>query len=124
MGVRVLTRTDAISMARFSILARLVFLSAVLLAFLIATNALLSARLSRNAEAISEGTTAIGILTHANAASTHFGELKYWLSDLSVSLLMRSEQNALAAHAALERQNKTGILAAPITSSATKIEVI
>ena len=104
MGVRVLTRTDAISMARFSILARLVFLSAVLLAFLIATNALLSARLSRNAEAISEGTTAIGILTHANAASTHFGELKYWLSDLSVSLLMRSEQNALAAHAALETE--------------------
>ena len=91
-------------MARISILARLVFLSAVLLAFLIATNALLSSRLSRNAEAISEGASAIGVLTHAHAASTHFGELKYWLSDLSVSLLMRSEQNALTAREALEAE--------------------
>ncbi len=91
-------------MARFSILARLVFLSAVLLAFMVATNAYLSSRLSRNSEAISEGAAAIGILTHANAASTHFGELKYWLSDLSVSLLMRSEQNARAAREALSRE--------------------
>ncbi|SPH17104.1 Signal transduction histidine-protein kinase BarA [Defluviimonas aquaemixtae] len=91
-------------MARVSILARLVFLSVVLLAFLVATNAFLSSRLSRNADAISEGATAIGVLTRANAASTHFGELKYWLSDLSVSLLMRSEQNALAAREALEAE--------------------
>lgn len=101
---RSVRRPGGVHMARFSILARLVFLAAVLLAFLVATNAFLSARLSRNAEAIAEGTTAIGILTRANAASTHFGELKYWLSDLSVSLLMRSEQNALAAREALEAE--------------------
>ncbi len=89
-------------MARFSILSRLVFLSVVLLAFLVATNVFLSSRLSRNAGAIAENNAAIGILAHANAANTHFGELKYWLSDLAVSLLMRSERNALDARAKLE----------------------
>lgn len=89
-------------MSRMPILARIVLLSTVLLAFLIATNTFLSSRLSRNAEAISDGATAIRVLTHANSASTHFGDLKYWLSDLAVSLLMRSETNALAAREDLE----------------------
>ncbi len=89
-------------MARYSILFRLVLLSVVLLAFLLATNTFLSTRLSRNANAISDGAAAIQTLTRANAASTHFGELKYWLSDLSVSLLLRSERNADAARAALD----------------------
>ena len=89
-------------MTRLSIPARLILLSAVLLAFLVLTNILLSERLSRNADAIAEGATAINVLTRANAANTHFGELKYWLSDLSVSLLMRSENNALTARDALE----------------------
>ena len=91
-------------MARYSILLRLVLLSAVLLAFLLATNAFLSSRLSRNAQAISEGAAAIQTLTRANAASTHFGEVKYWLSDLSVSLLMRSERNAQSALAGLQQE--------------------
>ncbi|HQU69809.1 MAG TPA: response regulator [Albidovulum sp.] len=91
-------------MARYSILLRLVLLSGVLLAFLLATNAFLSSRLARNATAISDGAAAIQTLTRANAASTHFGELKYWLSDLSVSLLVRSERNAKDARAALEEE--------------------
>ncbi len=90
-------------MKNLPILARIVFLSAVLLTFLVATNVFLSTQLVRNSEAISEGTQALDVLTHATAASTHFGELKYWLSDLSVSLLMRSENNATAAREALER---------------------
>lgn len=94
-------------MNRASILARIVFLCVVLLAFIVATNAFLSARLPHNSGAISEGTQALNVLTHATAARTHFGELKYWLSDLSVSLLMRSESNAMAARAALERDLDT-----------------
>ena len=88
-------------MTRLSIPARLILLSVVLLSFLVLTNALLSARLSRNADAIAEGASAVNVLTRANAANTHFGELKYWMSDLSVSLLMRSETNALTARDAL-----------------------
>ena len=48
----------------------------------------------------------------------------------SARMLVTVEDSSVAkrliatAHAALERQNKTGILAPPITSSATKIEVI
>ncbi len=91
-------------MARHSILLRPVLLSVVLLAFLVATNIFLSSRLSRNANAISDGATAIQILTRANTASTHFGELKDWLSNLSVSLLLRSKRNAKAAPASLDEE--------------------
>ena len=91
-------------MTRYSIPLRLALLSAVLLAFLLATNTFLSSRLSRNADAIADGAAAIRTLTRANAASTHFGELKYWLSDLSVSLLVRSERNADTARAALDAE--------------------
>ncbi len=84
-------------MSRFSILSRLVFLSAVLLAVLLASNWFLSERLSRNAEAVQQQTQVITVLKTANAASKAFGDLKYWLTDLAVSLLMRSEGNAYQA---------------------------
>ncbi len=85
------------TMSRFSILARLVFLSAVLLVVLIVSNWFLSDRLSRNAETVQQQTQVVSVLKTANAASKDFGDLKYWLTDLAVSLLMRSEQNAYEA---------------------------
>ena len=91
-------------MSRFSILARLVFLSAVLLTILIASNWFLSDRLSRNAETVHQQTNVVAVLKTANAASKAFGDLKYWLTDLAVSLLMRSEQNAHDARDRLYRE--------------------
>jgi signal transduction histidine kinase/CheY-like chemotaxis protein/HPt (histidine-containing phosphotransfer) domain-containing protein len=88
-------------LGRVSIFARLAFLAAVLLAVLIGSNAYLAQRLSRNAEAIAQEVAKVGELRMANSAVTRFGEFKYWLSDLAVSLLMRSENNANAAHDAL-----------------------
>ncbi len=88
-------------LGRVSIFARLAVLAAVLLAVLIGSNAYLAQRLSRNAEAIAHEVAKVGELRKANSAVTRFGELKYWLSDLAVSLLMRSENNANAAHDAL-----------------------
>ena len=88
-------------LGRVSIFARLAFLAAVLLAVLIGSNAYLAQRLSRNAEAIAHEVAKVGELRLANSAVTRFGEFKYWLSDLAVSLLMRSENNANAAHDAL-----------------------
>ncbi len=88
-------------LGRVSILARLAILATVLLAILVASNAYLAQRLSRNADAIALGAAKVSELRMANSAVAHFGEFKYWLSDLAVSLLMRSENNADAAHKAL-----------------------
>jgi signal transduction histidine kinase/CheY-like chemotaxis protein len=88
-------------LGRVSIFVRLAFLAAVLLAVLVASNAYLAQRLSQNADAIAQEVAKVTELRMANSAVTRFGELKYWLSDLAVSLLMRSENNANAAHDAL-----------------------
>jgi len=84
-------------LSRWSIVARLTFLSVLLLATLIGTNAWLGSRLSENTRALNESGRFIGAVTNAYAATTTFGDLKYWLTDLAVSLLMRSEQQAYAA---------------------------
>ncbi len=86
---------------QFSIFARLAFLAVSLLLGIIGSNAYLSAQLARNAEAIAIEVQVVTQLRQANSAATTFGDLKYWLADLAVSLLMLSENNANAAHAAL-----------------------
>ena len=79
-------------MSRFSILTRLVFLSVVLIGVLLVSNMLLSQALSRNAEALAAEAEIVEALRVANSANKAFGDLKYWLTDLAVSLLMLSEQ--------------------------------
>ncbi len=79
-------------MSRFSIFTRLVFLSVVLIGVLLASNTLLSRALSRNAEALAAEAEIVEALRVANRASKAFGDMKYWLTDLAVSLLMLSEQ--------------------------------
>lgn len=91
-------------MSRFSILTRLVFLSAVLLVVLVASNWFLGNRLAKNADTVRQQTQVVGTLKTATAASKAFGDLKYWLTDLAVSLLMRSEQNAQEARDRLDRE--------------------
>lgn len=110
-------------MARFSILARLVFLSAVLLAVLIASNWFLSDSLSRNAETVQQQTQVIAVLKNANAASKAFGDLKYWLTDMAVSLLMRSERNAHEARDRLYKELDALAPYDPETSKAVRKEV-
>ncbi len=88
-------------MSRFSIPARLIFLCAVLLSVLVASNWFFSGRLSHNADALDQQTRIVSVLKTANAANKAFGDLKYWLTDLAVSLLVRSEQNAYQARDAL-----------------------
>ena len=80
-------------LGRASILARLAILAAVLLAILVASNAYLAQRLSRNADAIALGAAKVSELRMANSAVTHFGEFKYWLSDLAVSLAKLRQSN-------------------------------
>lgn len=88
-------------MSRFSILTRLIFLSAVLLGVLVATNAYLNSKLLQNADAVTEEAGFVTVLKSANAANKAFGDLKYWLTDYAVSLLVRSEEEAFRARDAL-----------------------
>lgn len=84
-------------MSKFSILTRLSILSLALLAILIASNLFLDNRLSRNADTIAVEVEQGRKINIANAASKSFGDLKFWIADLAVSLLTLSERNANAA---------------------------
>ena len=89
-------------MNKLSIAKRLVLLSAVLLGAMIISNLYLNRAISRGADTLVEETRLISLLTTANGASRAFGDLKYWLTDLSASLLMRSETEALASREELD----------------------
>jgi signal transduction histidine kinase/CheY-like chemotaxis protein/HAMP domain-containing protein len=91
-------------MRRLSIAARLFLLAGVLIAVLIATNSSMSGQLSRNAEAVEAEVAFVEVLTLANDANASYGDLKHWLTDLAVSLLMNSEREALAARDRLSAQ--------------------
>jgi signal transduction histidine kinase/CheY-like chemotaxis protein len=84
-------------MSRLTIRARLVFLSGVLLCMLIATNLYLMRTLARNSTAVATETELSSIIESANGARIAFGEMRYWLTDLAVSLLTPSERSAAAA---------------------------
>lgn len=88
-------------MSKFSILTRLSILSLALLAILVGSNLFLDNRLSRNADTIAIEVELGRQINVANAASKSFGDLKFWIADLAVSLLTLSERNANAALQAL-----------------------
>jgi hypothetical protein len=84
-------------MSGFTIRARLILLSGVLLCMLVATNLYLMRKLANNSSAVATETELSGIIESANGTRIAFGEMRYWLTDLAVSLLTASERNAAAA---------------------------
>jgi signal transduction histidine kinase/CheY-like chemotaxis protein/HAMP domain-containing protein len=84
-------------MSRLTIRVRLVLLSGVLLCMLIATNLYLMHTLAKNSTAVATETELSSIIEQANGARIAFGEMRYWLTDLAVSLLTPSERSAAAA---------------------------
>jgi adenylate cyclase len=91
-------------LARISVKARLVLLSAVLLAILFGVSALLSRSLNNSAEALADEARYVEVLRTASAAQKAFGDVKYWLTDLAVSLLNLSEQRAQEARTRFETE--------------------
>ncbi len=89
-------------MNKLTIATRLVLLCALLLVAMIASNLYLNRTIARGADTLVEETRLVSVLTDANAASRAFGDLKYWLTDLSASLLMRSEIEAETARENLD----------------------
>jgi signal transduction histidine kinase/DNA-binding response OmpR family regulator/HAMP domain-containing protein len=97
-------RKTGSGMLRLSISARLVLLSAALLLILIGTNSYLNQQLKSSADALVAEGRYVETLRTASAAEKSFGDLKYWLTDLAVSLLNLSEQRAQEARGRLNEQ--------------------
>ena len=96
-------RLDA-GMSRLSIPARLLLLSSVLLLILAGTSIFLTRSLNQNAKALDTEARYVEILRTASATEKAFGDLKYWLTDLAVSLLNLSEERANEAKHMLDEQ--------------------
>jgi signal transduction histidine kinase/CheY-like chemotaxis protein len=94
-------------MRYFSIRGRLIFLAVLLLVILAVSSALLTRELVRDSQALAEQARLVSIVRNANNASKHFGDLKYWLTDLAMTLLAHSQQNADTAKAQLDGDLKT-----------------
>ena len=89
-------------MSHVSIRARLIFLSVLWLVILAASSALLIRELMRHSQSLAEQARLVSIVRTATTASKHFGDLKYWLTDLAITQLARSQQNAADAKARLD----------------------
>src|SRR5215831_8897459 len=90
-------------LGRVKIRTRLILLSSALLIILVGTNLYLTRKLSTNAAGMVETAELLRTIEQANNAQITFGEVRYWMADLAVSLLTLPEQNAKAAHARMER---------------------
>src|SRR5271165_2011073 len=90
-------------MARLSIRARLILLSGALLSFLLACNFYLNQKLGENADAMDRAADLLGVIEEANGAQIAFGEMRYWLTDLAVSMLALSQHNAVSARQQMEK---------------------
>ena len=76
---------------------------ALLLIALVVTNLIVIRQMDANAERVIAATDLFEELDAASGANQEFGNLRYWLTDLAVSMLTISERNARAARAELER---------------------
>ena len=110
-------------MPHFSIRTRLIFLSVSLLAILAVSSALLTHELKRGSEALDEEVRLVSIVRNANAASKHFGDLRYWLTDFAETLLTLSQQNAAEAKNHLDSDLKEIASTDPLGVSAIAREV-
>ncbi|MEF2550257.1 response regulator [Aurantimonas sp. A2-1-M11] len=86
---------------------RLVLLSSALLGALIVSVAVMTHDLLRNQQRLDDVNARFHKFAVAKSAHQHFGEMRYWLTDLSVSMLTLSERRAEAARAALSEDLRT-----------------
>ena len=93
-------------MSHVSIRARLIFLSVLWLVILAVSSALLIRELMRHSQSLAEQARLVSIVRTATTASKHFGDLKYWLTDLAITQLASSQENAAAAKVRLDQDLK------------------
>ena len=82
------------ALRHFSLRVRLLVLSTVLVAILAATTIYVTAKLAANSRAVAHVTELAKLINLAHEVQVAFGEYRYWVTDLAVSVLSQSEQNA------------------------------
>jgi signal transduction histidine kinase/DNA-binding response OmpR family regulator len=85
-----------------SIRTRLVVLSITLVAITVGTNLFLSNALRNTSDAALQSDRLIRVIGATNDVRSAFGDLRYWMTDLAVSLLTLSERNADQARQRLQ----------------------
>jgi signal transduction histidine kinase len=110
-------------MLNFSIRARLIFLSILLLAMLAVSSALLIRELARDSQSLAEEAQLVSVVKNANSASKHFGDLKYWAIDSAVTQLARSQDAAAVAKDRLVSDLKAISALNPAAVAAIEAEV-
>jgi len=89
---------------------------------LVATNLYLTSKLANNSAAVAKETELSGIIDSANSARIAFGEMRYWLTDLAVSLLTPSERSAAAARSRMDGSLEQLALRKPKLVAAVRAE--
>ena len=89
---------------------------------LVATNLYLTSKLANSTTAVIKETELSGIIDSANNVRIAFGEMRYWLTDLAVSLLTPSERNAKAARGRMDGYLDQLSLRKPELVAAVRIE--
>ena len=90
-----------------TIRTKLLVLTGILLSALVGSNLYMRTQLLAGSNALGEQTQINDTARVATTALQEFGELKFWLSNLEVTWLNESEENAEQARAALEEQLQT-----------------
>jgi adenylate cyclase len=89
---------------RLSIKTRVLLVTAILTAILAGTTLYMTAKLADNSRAVAKTAELAQLSELAGQIRSTFGEYRYWLTDLAVSLLRLSEMNANAAKERLAGQ--------------------
>ena len=89
---------------RVSIAARLIGTTGILIAMMLGITLSLSRVLDQTVGTAAESEQLVLLLDDAHAVGKAFGDLRYWLADLSVSQLMQSERNADLARETLRQR--------------------
>jgi hypothetical protein len=110
-------------MPNFSIRARLILLSVLLLAILAVSSMLLIRELARDSQSLAEEASLVSVVKNANSASKHFGDLKYWAIDSAVTQLARSQDAAAVAKERLDSELKAISAVDPAAVAAIEGEV-
>jgi len=91
-------------LANLSIKVRLLLLSSALIIVITASTLYLTRKLADNSEAVTRNAELAKLIEVAQDVRNTFGEYRYWITDLAVSLLRQSEINAKATHDRLTKQ--------------------
>jgi len=110
-------------LANLPISARVAALTAAGLISLVLSSVFLTQALYRSAERMAETRELFDRAASATAAHVAFGDLRYWLTDLSVSLLMNSQRNSDQARERLQVQLERLAKHAPAAVEEIRTEV-